>query len=152
MGRGYCEVWRESQHISSFWWGFGIDRISVAPDCTIRPTGPLEKGQTTIQAALAKGLSYLRPPRLGLVPKDSGRFVNTILGKRLIKGNNKKFVQELFVSIRISQAIETSGEPGNKDIIKGRIPKDIDNTDIDYESIKCYKYNREYKLIVIEYF
>ena len=121
---------------------------SIIP--TIRPTGPLEKGQTTIQAALAGGLSYLRPPRPGPVPKDSGRFVNTILGRRLIRGDNEKFVQELFTGIRISQAIETSKEPGNKDIIKGRILKDIDNTNTDYELTKCYKYNREYKLITIE--
>lgn len=70
---------------------------------TIRPTGPLEKGQITIQAALAGGLSYLCPPRPGPVPKDSGRFVNTILGKWLIGGDNEKFVQELFAGIRISQ-------------------------------------------------
>ena len=123
---------------------------SIIP--TIRPTGPLEKGQTTIQAALAGGLSYLRPPRPGPVPKDSGRFVNTILGRRLIRGDNEKFVQELFTGIRISQAIETSKEPGNKDIINGRILKDIDNTNTDYELTKRYKYNREYKLITIEYF
>ena len=119
---------------------------------TIRPTGPLEKGQTTIQAALAGGLSYLRPPRPGPVPKDSGRFVNTILGRRLIGGDNEKFVQELFTSIHISQATKTSREPGDKDIIKGRIPEDINDTDTDYEPTKHYKYNREYKLIIIEYF
>ena len=116
------------------------ESLAMAPGVvpTIRPTGPLEKGQTTIQAALARGLSYLRSPRPSPVPKDSGRFVNTILGRRLIRGDNEKFVQELFTGIRISQAIETSKEPGNKDIIKGRILKDIDNTNTDYELTKCY--------------
>ena len=118
----------------------------------IRQSDPLEKGQTTIQAALTGGLSYTRPPRPGPVPKDSGRIINTVFGRRLISGDNKKFVQELFAGIRISQAAETNREPGDKDIMEGRIPKDNDNRDVDYEPTKRYKYSRKHKLAAIEYF
>jgi hypothetical protein len=118
----------------------------------IRPGDPLEKGQTTIQAALVGGLSYTRPPRLGPAPKDSGRIINTILGRRLIGGDNEKFIQELFASVRISQAAKIDREPGDKDMMEGRILQDNDNGDTDYEPIKYYKYSCEYKLVVIEYF
>jgi hypothetical protein len=71
----------------------------------VRPIEPLEKGQTTIQAALAGGPSYIRLPRPGPVLKESGRIIDTILGRRLIGGANEKFLQELFAGVRISQVI-----------------------------------------------
>ncbi|PMD14958.1 hypothetical protein NA56DRAFT_358770 [Hyaloscypha hepaticicola] len=58
----------------------------------------IKKGQTTIQATLARGLSYIRQPRPGPVPKDSGRIIDIVLGKRLLGGDNEKLVQELFAS------------------------------------------------------
>lgn len=62
---------------------------SVVP--AIRANEPREKGQTTIQAALTGGLSYVRLPRPGPVPKDSGRIIDTVLGRRLIGGDNERF-------------------------------------------------------------
>jgi hypothetical protein len=128
--------------------------LNIAPSVlpVIRLGDPLEKGQTTIQAALAGGLSYTRSSRPGLAPKDSGYIINIILGKRLINGDNKKFVQELFIYVYISQAVKTNRESSDKDIMEGRILEDIDDTDTDYELTKCYKYSREYKLTTIEYF
>jgi hypothetical protein len=69
-----------------------------------------------------------------------------------VGGDNEKFVQELFVGVRISQATKTNREPGDKDIIEGRIPEDINNSDTNYEPSKRYKYSREHKLATIEYF
>ncbi len=123
----------------------------IAP--AIRPSKALEKGQTTIEAALAGGLSYTRPPRPGPVPKDSGRIINTQRGRRLLGGDNDRFVRELFASVRIAQT--TDSEPGDKDIVKGRFEEGNDSADdgeFEYISTKCYKYSREYKLIAIEYF
>ena len=54
----------------------------------------------------------MRPPRPRPIPKDSGRTISTVLGRRLISGDNEKFVQELFAGVRISQAIE--GEPNDQ--------------------------------------
>jgi hypothetical protein len=73
---------------------------SVVP--VIRPAEPLEKGQTTIQASLARGLSYIRPPRPGPVPKDSSRITNTTRVRRLLGGANERFVQELFAGVRLA--------------------------------------------------
>ena len=116
----------------------------------IRVNRPIEKGQTTIQAALAGALSYVRPPRPGPVPKDSGRVIGTVLGRRLIGGENERFVQELFAGVRISQVVE--GEPGDQDIVEGRIPIDDDDSEDNYYPSKRYKYSREHKLAAIEYF
>jgi hypothetical protein len=58
----------------------------------IRTAEPLEKGQTTIQATLAGGLSFAPPPRPGPALKDSGRIINTIRDRRLIGGDNNRFV------------------------------------------------------------
>jgi hypothetical protein len=116
----------------------------------VRLAEPLEKGQTTIQAALTGGLSYIRPPRPGPTPKDSSRILNTILGRRLIGGDNEKFVQQLFAGIHISQAIDS--ESSNRDIVEGQALEDNDEGDTDYEPTKRYKYNREHKLATIKYF
>lgn len=68
----------------------------------VRPNEPLERGQTTIQATLARGLTFQRPPRPGPAAKDSSRILNTVRGRRLIGGDNERFVQELFTSVRLS--------------------------------------------------
>jgi len=48
------------------------------------------------------------------VPKPSGQS-NTILGRRLVGGENEKYVVKLFVIVRLAQ--EDNGEPGdNEDI------------------------------------
>jgi hypothetical protein len=119
----------------------------------IRTAEPLEKGQTTIQAALARGLSFARQPRPGPAPKDSGRIINTIRGRRFIGGDNDRFVQELFAGVRLAQIAD--GEPGNKDIVKGRFEEednDGDDGEFEYMPTKRYKYSREYKLTAIKYF
>jgi hypothetical protein len=56
----------------------------------------------------------------------------------------------LFAGVRISQA--TDREPGDKDIVEGRILEEDDDGDADYEPTKRYKYSREHRLAAIEYF
>ena len=117
---------------------------------SFRANAPIEKGQATIQAALSRGLSYMRPPCPGPVPKDSGRIIGTVLGRRLLNGDNEKLVQELFASIHISQAVDS--EPGDQDDLEGRFLVNDNDSEEDYSPSKCYKYTREYKLARIEYF
>jgi hypothetical protein len=66
----------------------------MAPTPRIRLNKPLELGQTIILSTLNSGISIQRPPpppRLGLIPKSSS-YSQTILGRRLVRGLNKKQV------------------------------------------------------------
>jgi len=73
----------------------------MPPVARIRLEEPLERGQTTIFGTLNSRLSIQRPPpplRPGLVPKASGQS-NIVLGRRLIGGQLKKQVVELFAAV-----------------------------------------------------
>jgi len=79
----------------------------------------MERGQSTITGTLNGGLSIQRPlPRPGPIPKASGQ-ANTVLGRRLIGGQNEKQVVELFATVRLGQSED--GEPGDIDIANGRL-------------------------------
>jgi hypothetical protein len=119
----------------------------------LRLDEPLERGQTTIFGALNGGLGIQRPlpPRPGLAPRASGQ-ANTVLGRRLIGGQSKKDMLELFASVRLTQ--EEDGEPGDVDIINSRVIVDDDEqvNEVDYTPSKQYSYSREHKLAAIDYF
>jgi hypothetical protein len=77
----------------------------MPPVARIRLEEPLERGQTTIFGTLNSRLSIQRPPpppRPGPVPKASGQS-NTVLGRRLIRGQLEKQVVELFAAVRLAQ-------------------------------------------------
>jgi hypothetical protein len=74
-----------------------------------------------------------------------------MLGRRLIKGANKKQVVELFTLVRLSQ--EEDREPGDLDIVNNiGVDEDLDNLDFEYLPTKQYSYSREHKLAAIDYF
>ena len=74
-----------------------------------------------------------------------------MLGRRLIRGANKKQVVQLFALVRLSQ--EEDREPRDLDIINNiGVDEDLDNLDFKYLPTKRYSYSREYKLIAINYF
>jgi hypothetical protein len=92
----------------------------MAPVPRIRPEEPLERGQTTIFSTLNGRLSLQRPPpppRPGPAPQTTGQ-ANTVLGRRLVGGQNEKQVVELFALVRLAQ--EDDGEPRDIDIVNGR--------------------------------
>jgi Tc5 transposase DNA-binding domain len=72
------------------------------------------------------------------------------LGRRLIGGLNEKQVVELFATVRLTQAED--GEPGDVDIVNGRVVLDEDEEDNDYVPSRRYAYSREHKLAAIDYF
>jgi hypothetical protein len=88
----------------------------MAPPRHLLPNEPLEAGQTTIIGALNCGLSLARPPlppRPGKTPKRFGQS-DTVLGRRLVGGQNKKQVVELFATCRLAQS--DAAEPGDDDV------------------------------------
>jgi hypothetical protein len=124
----------------------------MAPLPRVRQDEPLEPGQTTIFNTLNSGLGLHRPnpPRPGRVPKPSGQS-NTVLGRRLIGGENKKYIVKLFATIRLTQ--EDNGEPRDVDIANNKELPEEDDKDFEYmPSGKRYTYSREHKLAAIDYF
>ena len=126
----------------------------MPPVPAIRPSEPLERGQTTILSTLNGGISIHRPaptPRPGPAPKSTGQ-ANTVLGRRLAGGQNEKQVIELFATVRLAQTDD--GEPGDVDIANGRFEEDEEQEEDQYEYIptKRYSYSREHKLAAIDYF
>jgi hypothetical protein len=105
-------------------------------------------------STLNGGISIQRPPpqsRPGLVPKASGQ-ANTVLGRRLISGQNERQVIELFATVRLRQD-DDGGEPGDIDIANGRMPDFNDSEEEeDYTLKKQYQYSWEHKLAAIDYF
>ena len=115
----------------------------MAPTPAVRPNQPLERVQTTILSTLNGGIGIQRPPptpRPRPVPKASGQ-ANTVLGRRLIGGQNEKQVLELFATIRLGQDDEGTSEPRNVDIVNKKFPnleEDEDEEEGDYTTTKRY--------------
>jgi hypothetical protein len=128
----------------------------MAPLPRLRANEPLEPGQTTIFGTLNGALSLAKPtptPRLGPRPKSTGQ-ANTVLGRRLIGGQNEKQTIELFAAVRLSQYDEA--EPGDEDIANGTVAIDEDSEseadEYEYIPKRRYAYSREHKLAAIDYF
>jgi hypothetical protein len=84
------------------------------------------------------------------VPKPSGQS-NTVLGRRLIGGENEKYIVKLFATIRLTQ--EDDREPRDIDIANNKELLEEDDKDFEYmPSGKQYVYSREHKLAAIDYF
>jgi hypothetical protein len=84
------------------------------------------------------------------VPKPSGQS-NTVLGRRLIGGENEKYIVKLFATIRLTQ--EDDREPRDIDIANDKELLEEDDKDFEYmPSGKQYVYSREHKLAAIDYF
>jgi hypothetical protein len=76
----------------------------MAPRPRIRADEHLEPSQTTIFGTLNSALGLAKPtlpPRLGPHPKSTSQ-ANTVLGRRLIGGQNEKQAIELFATMRLS--------------------------------------------------
>jgi hypothetical protein len=75
----------------------------MAPLPRVRQDEPLEPGQTTIFNTLNSGLGlyWPNPPRPRRILKPSSQS-NIVLGRRLISGENKKYIIKLFVTIRLT--------------------------------------------------
>ena len=116
----------------------------------IRPDTLIERGQSTITSTLNGAHSIQRPtPRLGPTLKASGQ-AGTVLGRRLIGGQNEKQVVELFAAVRLTQSKD--GEPGDIDIAYRRIIQEQEDEETDYIPSRRYAYSREQKLAAIDYF
>jgi hypothetical protein len=128
----------------------------MAPLPLLRANEPLERGQTTIFGTLNGALSLAKPtlpPRLSPRPKSTGQ-ADTVLGRRLIGGQNEKQTIELFATVRLSQYDEA--EPGDEDIANGTVAIDEDSEseadEYEYIPKRRYAYSREHKLAAIDYF
>lgn len=113
----------------------------MAPIPRIRPDEPVERGQTTIFSTLNGGISIQRPhptPRPGRVPKSTGQ-ANTVLGRRLVGGQNERQVVELFATVRLAQAED--GEPRDVDIANGTVLLNEDQEENDYIPSRRYAYS-----------
>ena len=124
----------------------------MAPIPRLRHNEPLPPGQTTIFNALNGSLALARappPPRQGPKQKTSGQS-NTILGRRLVGGQNERHVIETFANAQLQLNL---GEPGDEDIVQGVINNNLDDTKDDYILVyKRHAYSQEHKLAAINYF
>jgi hypothetical protein len=115
----------------------------------------LSLGQTTIFGTLNGSLSFAKPtpPRPGPRPKPTGQS-DSVLGRRIVGGQNEKQIVELFATVRLSQNNEA--EPGDEDIVNGRVVIDDDSEseadEYEYIPKRRYAYSREHKLAAIDYF
>jgi hypothetical protein len=74
-----------------------------------------------------------------------------MLGRRLIRGVNKKQVVELFALVRLLQ--QEDREPRDLDIVNNiGVDNNLNNLEFKYIPTKRYSYSREHKLAVINYF
>jgi hypothetical protein len=125
---------------------------TMAPIPRLRHGEPLAPGQTTIFGALNGSLSLARaapPPRQGPKQKTNGQS-DTVLGRRLVGGQNGKQVIETFANARSQLNL---AEPGDEDIVQGVINDDLDDTEGDYIPVhKRHAYAREHKLVAIDYY
>lgn len=125
----------------------------MAPLPRLHAKEPLEAGQTTIFSTLNGGLSLVRPPpplRPGKAPKWSGQ-ADTILGRRIVGGQNEKQVVELFATVRLAQS--DNAKLGDIDIANGITTFEDDKEDeFEYIPRRRYAYSREHKLAAIDYF
>jgi hypothetical protein len=115
---------------------------------SVRPGEPLEPGQTTIFSTLNGAFAIQRPPCPGRTPKATGQ-ANTVLGRHLVGGTNKRQVLELFTSVRLTQFDD--GEPGDVELVNGGAIKEEEDRN-EYTLLKRYSYSREHKLAAIDYF
>ena len=107
--------------------------LGIVP--AVRPSKPLERGQTTIFNALNRGLMQQRPSRLGPAPKATGQ-ANTVLGRQITRGANKKQIQELFASVCLRQSEDR--ELGDVDIVAGRFLEEDDAEEYEYILTRQY--------------
>jgi hypothetical protein len=111
----------------------------MAPTPRIQLNKPLESGQTTILNTLNRGLALQRPPpapRSGLIPKLSSQS-NTVLGRRIIGGANKKQVAQLFALVSLSQY--KNREPRDFNIINNTgVANDLEDPEFKYILTKQY--------------
>jgi hypothetical protein len=127
----------------------------MAPLPRLRASEPLEAGQTTIFSTLNGGLGVAKPPappRSGPTPKTSGK-ADTVLGRRLVGGQNERQVVELFATCRLAQG--DTAELGDDDVANGVavIEEELEDDDDESEYIpRRYAYSREHKLAAIDYF
>ena len=125
----------------------------MAPLPRLRANEPLEAGQTTIFSTLNSGLSLQRPPatlRPRRTPKWSSQ-ANTVLGRRIVGGQNEKQVIELFATVRLAQSDDA--KLGDIDVANGITTIEEDEEDkFEYIPRRRYAYSREHKLAVIDYF
>jgi hypothetical protein len=74
-----------------------------------------------------------------------------MLGRRLIRGVNKKQVVELFALVRLLQ--QEDREPRDLDIVNNiGVDNNLNDLEFKYIPTKRYSYSREHKLAVINYF
>jgi len=125
----------------------------MAPVPRFRANEPLKAGQTTIFGTLNGSLSLARPPpppRPGKTPKWSGQ-ADTVLGRRIVGGQNEKQVVELFATVRLTQSDDA--KLGDIDIANGiTIMEEDEEDEIDYILGRRYTYSQEHKLAAIDYF
>jgi hypothetical protein len=114
----------------------------MAPLPRLRANEPLEAGQTTIFGTLNGSLSLIRPPpplRPRRTPKWSGQ-ADTVLGRRIVGGQNEKQVVELFATVRLAQSDDA--EPGDIDIANGiTIVKEDEEDEFKYIPRRRYTYS-----------
>lgn len=119
---------------------------------TLRYGDPLPANQQTIINSLSTGISLLRPPqpiRSGLITPSSGQ-ANTVLGRRLVGGDNEKLVVAEFARFRLSK---DQPQAGDEAIANGVFPTEEEDSDNeDFRPTKRYSYSREVKLAAIDYF
>jgi len=105
----------------------------------------LSLAQTTIFGTLNGSLSFAKPtpPRPGPRPKPTGQS-DSVLGRRIVGGQNEKQIVELFATVRLSQNNEA--EPGDEDIVNGRVVIDDDSESEadEYEYIPKRRYAFEH--------
>jgi hypothetical protein len=98
--------------------------------------GLLPKGQTTIISTHTGALTITRPPlapRPGPKPA-TGPWSTTILGRRIIGGENEQAVVRSFAEFRLSRV--DNGEPGDQELADSQGLKDEDLQEEDeYEYI-----------------
>ncbi len=96
----------------------------MAPTPRIRYGEPLPANQTTILNSL-RGISIQRPPapsRPGPGPSTVARPASTVLGRRLVGGDNEKAVLSLFATFRSSRDVPEAGDEG---IANGESPLEM---------------------------
>ena len=105
----------------------------MAPLPRVRQDKPLKWGQTIIFNTLNGGLGLYWPnpqPRSGPVLKSSSQS-DTVLGRRLIGGENEQYIMKLFATIRLTQ--EDNREPRDINIINDK--EVLDNKDNNFKYI-----------------
>jgi hypothetical protein len=113
----------------------------MAPISRLHFDETLPPGQMTIFSALNGSLAVAQPPlplRLGPKPKSTGQ-AGTVLGRRLVGGQNEKQNVELFANTQLAQ---DRPERRDEDIVRGVIDEDeTDDTNDEYIPKHQHKYS-----------